>query len=166
MFKFCTLTGEINGREIKYDIETETIWLRNNHYKDNRWEIKKVCNRKDGYLLILIGDKNYYVHRVIYKLYHPEWDIYDNSRENRIDHENRNRADNRIINLRNVTEQENQFNRNNTKGYYWNKQRNRWIAQIQVNRKHIYLGRFNNEEDARKAYLDGKKIYHVINSRD
>jgi hypothetical protein len=165
MWGFCTLTGEINGREIKYDIETGCLWGRNNHYKDKRWEIKKGHN-KDGYLQILIGDKNYLVHRVVYKLYHPKWNIDDISRENRIDHENRNRADNRIINLRNVTEQENQFNRKATKGYYWNKQRNRWHAQIYLNRKHISLGCFEKEDDARKAYLDAKKIYHVINSRD
>ena len=155
----------INDREIKYYPQTGIIKMRDYNYKDKPWKIKKCsCNGK-GYLQIYIGDKKYYVHRVIYKLYHPEWDIDNNSRENRIDHENRNRIDNRIINLRNVTDQENQFN-TNAKGYCWDKKTKKWRAQIRSNGKNIHLGRFNNEEDARKAYLDAKQIYHVINSRD
>ena len=60
-----------------------------------------------------------------HKLYNPEWDIDDTSKENRIDHENKNRSDNRIINLRNVTQQENCFN-TNAKGYYWCKRDKKW----------------------------------------
>jgi hypothetical protein len=161
MFKFCTLTGFINNCEIKYDIETETIWARNNNYKDKRWVIKKGCPDGNGYLQIWIGNRYYKVHRVVYKLYHPEWNIEDRSKENRIDHENHNRADNRIVNLRNLTHQENGFN-TNAKGYCWNKQRKKWRAEICLNKKHIHLGYYEKEEDAKNAYLAAKKIYHVI----
>lgn len=165
MFKFCTLTGEINGREIKYDIETETIWIRDNRIKGHPWTIRKGSSNKDGYLVINIEGKNYRVHRVIYKLYHPDWNIEDISKENKIDHENNNRMDNRIVNLRNVTDQENHFN-TNAKGYCWHKNAKKWVAKICLNRKDIHLGYFDNEDDARKAYLDAKQIYHVIHSRD
>jgi len=162
MWKFCTLTGFINGREIKYDIETETIWARDYQKKSKPWAIKKGCPNGNGYLAIWIGNRLYKVHRVIYKLYHPEWDIDDISRENRIDHKNRNKKDNRIINLRNLTDQENQFNRKNTKGYSWHKQKKKWQAEICLNKKTIYLGSFEKEEDARNAYLDAKKVHHII----
>jgi hypothetical protein len=161
MWGFCTLTGFINDREIKYDIETETIWARQYRKKDKPWAIKSCSYRKDGYLQINIGDKDYLVHRVVYKLYHPKWNIDDISRENRIDHENNNRMDNRIVNLRNVNHQENSFNIKDTKGYSWHKQRNKWRAQIKLNGKNFHLGLFEREEDARNAYLDAKKIYHI-----
>ena len=31
-----------------------------------------------------------------------------------------------------------------------------------LNGKHIYLGSFNTEEEARQSYLEAKKIYHII----
>jgi hypothetical protein len=161
MFKFCTLTGEINGREIKYDIETETIWAKDYRINGHPWTIKKGCPNGNGYLVIKIGNKKYRVHRVVYKLYHPEWNIEDISKENKIDHENKNKADNRIINLKNVTQQENCFN-TNAKGYYWDKKTKKWRARIMLNGKKTHLGYYEKEEDAKNAYLAAKKIYHVI----
>jgi hypothetical protein len=78
-----------------------------------------------------------------------------------IDHRDRNPSNNCIFNLRAVTPQQNSFN-TNAKGYYWNKKDKRWLARIKINGKGIFLGRFDKEEDARKAYLDSKKIYHII----
>jgi hypothetical protein len=43
------------------------------------------------------------------------------------------------------------------KGYYWNKQNQKWHDQIHVGGregKHIYLGSFSTEEEARTAYLE------------
>lgn len=82
---------------------------------------------------------------------------------NQIDHINGIRDDNRICNLRNVTNQENHMNRTTAKGYTWNKDSNKWLAQIRLNGKQINLGRFENEEDARAAYLKAKEKYHKIN---
>jgi hypothetical protein len=152
----------INNREVKYYPQTGIFKLKDYNLKGKPWKIKKCCLNRGGYLRIRIGDKKYYVHRVIYKIYNPEWDIDDSSRENRIDHENHNRTDNRIINLRNVTEQENNFNRKATKGYSWHKKTKKWQARIILNGKKVYLGYFVKEDDARNAYLDAKKIYHII----
>jgi hypothetical protein len=79
-----------------------------------------------------------------------------------IDHINGDRADNRIDNLRSVNRSQNQHNRKTAKGYYWQKKSNKCIAQIVLNNKVIYLGCFDQQEEARKAYLDAKKIYHKI----
>jgi hypothetical protein len=78
-----------------------------------------------------------------------------------IDHRNRIRLDNRITNLRSVTKQENMWN-SKAKGYYWHKRSKKWEAQIFVNNNHIHLGYFDNEEDARAAYLEAKEKYHII----
>jgi hypothetical protein len=79
-----------------------------------------------------------------------------------IDHKNRNKLDNRITNLRSVTNQENSFNKE-CKGHYWYKEKNKWKACISVNNKLIHLGYFNTADEARESYLNGKHKYHKIN---
>lgn len=79
-----------------------------------------------------------------------------------IDHINGIKDDNKITNLRDVTHQQNQQNQKNPKGYYLNKKLNKFQSYIALNKKHIHLGYFDTEKEARKAYLDAKKIYHII----
>ena len=78
-----------------------------------------------------------------------------------IDHINRIRNDNRIVNLRNVTSQENKWNQNR-KGYHWKKSHNKYEVRIKVNYKHIWIGLFNTEIEAREAYLKAKEQHHKI----
>jgi hypothetical protein len=79
-----------------------------------------------------------------------------------VDHINGNKDDNSIGNLRLVTNQENSFNRPNAKGYYWNKPTNKFKAEIKLNGKKTSLGSYDNEREARKAYLNAKEKYHRI----
>ena len=79
-----------------------------------------------------------------------------------LDHIDGNILNNRIKNLRNVTNQQNNWNRTNAKGYNWHKCANKWRANISFNNKTIYLGLFEKEEDARAAYLEAKEKYHII----
>jgi hypothetical protein len=79
-----------------------------------------------------------------------------------IDHINGIRDDNRICNLRSVTHQKNQWNATKAKGYTWNKRVNKWKSQITINNKKIYLGYYDDENDARQAYLKAKEQYHII----
>jgi hypothetical protein len=79
-----------------------------------------------------------------------------------IDHINGIKTDNRICNLRSVTHQQNQWNRNTAKGYYFDKNANKYRAEIRLNNKNIYLGLYHSEEEARNAYLQAKEIYHKI----
>lgn len=61
-----------------------------------------------------------------------------------------------------VTSQENHFNIQTAKGYYWEADRNKYRAWIKVNRKLKYLGRFNTKEEARAAHVAAKAIHHQI----
>lgn len=87
-----------------------------------------------------------------------------------IDHINGIKDDNRIENLRDVTNQKNHFNRSVkiTKGYSYiiinhkSKKYGYYQARIVVSGKTIHLGTYKVEEDARQAYLDAKKVYHII----
>jgi len=148
----------INNTELRYDSITGFIWFFDRHIK--MWTVK-FCYEDSKYLKMRIGNRRYRHHRIMYKLFNPEWDIEDVSDDNKIDHKNQNKLDNNISNLRVVTTQENCFNRD-AKGYSWDKTSKRWKAEICFSRKRIYLGLFKKEEDAKKAYLDAKKIYHVI----
>jgi hypothetical protein len=78
-----------------------------------------------------------------------------------IDHINNIRDDNRIDNLRSITKQQNGFN-TKSKGYSYNKKLSKYRAYITIDKKQIHLGYFNIEEEARQAYTDAKKIYHII----
>ncbi len=78
-----------------------------------------------------------------------------------LDHINRIRTDNRFDNLREVTNQENCFNQK-AKGYCWREKNKKYQAYIKINNKSINLGYFDIEEEAHQAYLNAKKIYHII----
>lgn len=81
-----------------------------------------------------------------------------------IDHINGNKLDNRKENLRICTPKQNSANmglsKNNKTGYkgvYWNKEKKKYDAQIKINGKSTYIGRFENPEEAAKAYDDRAK---------
>lgn len=80
-----------------------------------------------------------------------------------IDHINRDRADNRIENLRSVTASQNGMNMNNVRGYTFCSRSKKYIAIIMVNYKKTQLGSFDNPEDAKKCYEENKNKYHLIN---
>ena len=48
------------------------------------------------------------------------------------------------------------------KGYFWNKQKQKWQAYILVRYKGVHLGFFDTENEARKAYIEAKKKYHNV----
>jgi hypothetical protein len=105
-----------------------------------------------------------YLHRVIYYAHNLDWDISNTSRNNSIDHINHEAGvplDNSITNLRVVNHQQNQFN-TNAKGYSFHKKSNKYVARIRINGKPKHLGYFDLKEDARNAYLEAKKIYHIM----
>lgn len=76
-----------------------------------------------------------------------------------VDHKDGDGLNNQRYNLRPATNSRNLANRgpqrNNTPGYKgvsYDKNRDKWFAQIKVMRKHINLGRFKTKEDAARAY--------------
>ncbi|MHC4666706.1 MAG: HNH endonuclease [Planctomycetota bacterium] len=76
------------------------------------------------------------------------------------DHINGNSLDNRKANLRPATHLQNSWNRRKQrqtsgsiyKGLVWDKRLNKWQVRIWVNRKRIYIGSFEDQIEAAKAY--------------
>jgi hypothetical protein len=114
----------------------------------------------EGYLLIKLQRRSYKAHRLAWLYVCGVWP------EDQLDHINRNRSDNRISNLREVTNKQNLQNAgkysHNTSGHSgvsWHKQRSKWVAQIKHNHKVIHLGYFTNIEDAIAARKAAEKLY-------
>lgn len=78
-----------------------------------------------------------------------------------LDHINQNKIDNRICNLRSVSNKENTWN-SKSKGYTWDKRSNKWLSRIMVDNKSKHLGYFNTEEEAKLAYIKGKNKHHIL----
>lgn len=83
-----------------------------------------------------------------------------------IDHINGNRSDNRIENLRLATQSQNLANtgiaisnKSGVRGVSWHKGANKWIANIVVMQKQIYLGLFDTLESAKIARVAASKRY-------
>lgn len=105
--------------------------------------------RPDGYIIIQINNKRYYAHRLAWFYYYGYFP------ENFIDHINKNTTDNRICNLREVSNQCNLRNSKNrcdnkstVTGINWNKEKSKWEVKININQKTFYLGRFIDFNEA------------------
>lgn len=137
------------------------------------------CSRKTGqilgskgptqkpYLFVRINGQQLLVHRILYKLYHGDFDECM-----QIDHINGCHFDNRKSNLRLVDNSLNQrnrrkTNRNNTsgaKGVTLDKRTGRYTARIGHNAKNVHLGNFSTFEEARNArrLADKKYNYYML----
>ena len=59
--------------------------------------------------------------------------------------------------IRNLTMKISKANKSGIKGVSWDKNRNKWVAQITFKGKNYNLGRYNNKEDAREAREKAEK---------
>ena len=116
-----------------------------------------------GYVLVGMGRRLYRAHRLAWLYVYGVWPNHT------IDHINRVRHDNRIINLRMATQAQNCQNMSarvtNTSGFVGISQRSsgRWSARIRCNYKYIYIGTYDTPEEAYQAYQKAAAKYHTHN---
>ena len=84
-----------------------------------------------------------------------------------VDHIDRDRTNNNLLNLRFCSNSENQINvglkKNNTSGYKgvsWDKRTNKWVVKIQGNNMRKHVGQFTTKEAAYEAYKKASKDLH------
>lgn len=139
---------------------------------DIRWALGKCAGRlagslaKDGYRHIGFSDggkfRSVLAHRVAWALYYSE------EPPAQVDHVNRDRADNRIENLRAATPCDNARNRGpirraKYKGVTYDpsaRTKKPWRAYLHVNKRRIDLGRYATIEAALEAYKAGACEHH------
>lgn len=144
----------INGISLLVE-RTGTI---HRYLKNGDLKLIKNIDTCKGYNKICCNGKFFFRHRIIASAY-IGLDI-DNPTL-LIDHINHDRLNNSVDNLRIVSNQQNQFNRN-AKGYSWNKATQTYQARINAGGKRLCLGYFDKPEDAHSAYLRAKAIHHII----
>ena len=134
-----------------YHSETGTLTRKNSSkgYHGNR-EITRLNDQ--GYLVTTLDGETHRVHHLI-------WLIHYGYSVKEIDHINRNKSDNRVVNLRDCSHLQNCGNSGvrttNTSGYKgvtFCKKTGRWKAQIGINYKNVNIGRFDTPELAALAY--------------
>ena len=118
------------------------------------------CSNGDGYLRIKVQRRKHLAHRLAWLHTYGEWP------NDQIDHINRIRTDNRISNLRDVSNKQNLQNAgkysHNTSGHpgvSWHKRDSKWQAQIKHNQKLVHLGCFATIEEAVAARKAAEKLY-------
>ena len=133
------------------------------NYKHKVGEIAGTISSK-GYIHIGIDKKYYKGHRLAW-LY-----VYGVLPKNQIDHINGIKTDNRLCNLREVTNSQNCQNKSefNSKSKVGIKgidfKNNKYRVRIGINYKSIFIGQFKNLEDAKKALKDAVLKYHPFNT--
>jgi hypothetical protein len=122
---------------------------------EHTWNHRKRDNGETGY--IYGTEKDIALHCFLMKTKEGE----------EVDHINHDTLDNRRVNLRIVTHQQNQFNQkpqksgsSKYKGVHWSSKKKRWRAQIMLNKNRMYIGTFIDEVEAAKAYdLKAKELF-------
>lgn len=118
--------------------------------------IPNVASSKLGYNHIQCG-KKLYRHRLIAYTY---LGLDFKNPKQQVDHIDGNRLNNKLSNLRVVSQQQNQWNRVNAKGY--RQIGKRWVSYIHLNGKKLYLGTHDTQSEAHTTYLKAKLIIHKI----
>ena len=148
-------------KPIDVDELSKTFRIRNGNLervdlrrKDKKWEqVKLWANVKAGYCQVHLNSRNVCYHTIVWILSTGE----TVPEGLQIDHINGNRIDNRFENLRLVTQRENQQNRKVHRdgqlfGSSLDRRSGKYRAAIRINSNVIYLGLYNTEQQAHKAY--------------
>jgi len=160
------ITPEILKELLSYEPETGVLrWRKHRGGTASIGTISGTVSNR-GYRMVSIFGRDYQAHRLIWMYTHGAWP------SEQIDHINGNKDDNRIINLREATNAENQRNstkqknnRSGFKGVYRRYQKGKWWARLRVDGVNIYLGGFDNPEKAAEAYAQAAQKYHGVFSR-
>lgn len=113
-----------------------------------------------GYFQVYIGGVNYLVHRIAWKMHYGEDPIKG------IDHINGDGKDNRIENLRVVSQKENlrnsrmrSDNKTGVTGVRWREDKKKWHAFIKGEDKLVSLGHYGDFSSAVEARLAAESVY-------
>lgn len=151
-----TIDVEVLRKLLRYEPRDGKFYWneRGNPQWDARWAKKEALTARDvrGYRVGNILGRVRYAHRVAWALYTGEWP------RDQIDHINGDRADNRIVNLREATSAQNSQNmgshRDSSSSYIGvcRVRNGKWLAQIWDGIRQTRIGEFDDEREAAAAY--------------
>lgn len=158
------LTQERLKQVLHYDPDTGVFtWAASR--RTDRIGKEAGCRNTGGYIQIRVDGAFHYAHRLAW-LY-----VTGDSPSDQLDHINGIRDDNRIVNLRVVTNRQNTENqrcarsnsRSGVKGVSWHKQCGKWTASIKSNGLQFNLGLFSTVDEAQRAYAGAAALLHTHN---
>lgn len=147
---------------LHYDVETGIFRRRTSGRGYVAWSIAG-SESALGYIEIGLDKGRFLAHRLAWLYVHGSWPC------GQIDHINRNKSDNRIVNLRDVSRSINAENlsiiRPSNKssgllGVSFSKTARKWQASIKSDGKQRYLGLYDSPAEAQAAYLSAKHDLH------
>jgi len=120
-------------------------WKISTNRKIRIGDVAGCLDKKEGYISIWINKNKYLAHRLAWFYVHGEWPPND------IDHDDHNRANNKINNLKPSNKQENAKNmslrydnKSGVPGVTWHKATSKWAVNI----RNKYLGVFTDKFEA------------------
>lgn len=159
------LTFQDAARVLRYEPKTGLLYWKTGRQKGkvagcNHTQPGGIC-----YVVITYRKKQYKAHRLAWLLHYGQW---PNSVIDHIDHDGQN---NRIENLRDVSNSTNTRNqrlaKNNTSGYTgvsYVKRSNTWRAEITVNKKRVQLVNCKDKETAirKRKEVEAAMFFNVV----
>lgn len=120
-----------------------------------------------GYRYVGIDKAKITEHRLAWFYCYGVWPVAD------LDHINRNRSDNRIANLREVSRSENcqnqpvrRSNKSGVTGVYYHKASGKWAASISIDKRQVHLGVYDTVEEAIAARRAAEKEHYPYKVTD
>lgn len=144
----------------RYDPETGIItWNCDRNHKIKKGMVAGSLSN-NGYIYIKPRGLNMSAHRIAWFLYYGDWP------KGVVDHINRDKTDNRIANLRDVTQKVNNQNHPPRKnlfgvpGIYYRKSRKKcYVVMIGVDNKNVFIGSYESLLDAYAARKSAEAKY-------
>lgn len=136
-------------------------WVKPTGNRTKAGEAAGRTPKRNGYLYIGIDGERYLAHRLAWFFVHGQMPSGD------IDHINADRLDNRLSNLRCVTQQGNNQNIRHARSHsksgvlgVHQGRKGQWLAHITLDGRSRHLGSFKTVDAAQVAYLSAKRALH------
>jgi hypothetical protein len=136
------------------------VFTRVAHVANQPAGVEATSLHPSGYVYIAVDGRGYRAHRLAWLYVYGGWPIAA------IDHINRDRADNRLANLRLATASQNtqnssRPNQSGLRGVSGN--HGKWAARITIHQKTMSLGTYATKEEAHEAYRAAASRVHTHN---
>lgn len=158
-----SLTAERLRSLLSYNAETGVfVWLVSTNGRIKVGDIAGSFNNK-GYIAIGCDGKEHKAHRLAWLWQYGVWP------KDQIDHRDGDKSNNRLANLREATNADNQQNKRRARldnkstgliGAKLHRKTGKFMASIGVNKQRIYLGLHDTAELAHEAYISAKRELH------